>query len=153
MLRRILPRMLFAVGLAACREDTNIPLNVVGNMDTDTSSGEMPKMSEHDHDSGRLGVDTGLTFSHGQLYIQDVWARPAHRNDTSAVYFTMKNNGQQMDRFLGATTEIATSVELHSTTMDDDIMQMKKLSTGMELPSGGHLALAPGKHHLMLINE
>ena len=69
----------------------------------------------------------------------------------AALYFTATSTGAS-DRLLGASTDVAASVELHETTMGDDgAMGMQRLD-GLDLPADGELVLEPGGYHLMLID-
>lgn len=70
----------------------------------------------------------------------------------AAVYFKVSNNGNQADRLLGASTDVASSVQIHETAMaDDGTMSMTEVE-GLDVPVGGTLALEPGGYHLMLID-
>ena len=91
-------------------------------------------------------------LSHRELHIQDAWARPAFMGDNSAVYLTLRNNGIQAERLIGATTEIAAVVELHEVSMLDDVMHMRPVVGGMVIPAGGHVDLSPGRSHPMLVD-
>lgn len=68
-----------------------------------------------------------------------------------AAYLTIRNEGSQADRLLGAGTPAARAVELHATVREGDVMRMRAL-TAIDLPPGETVALDPGgRLHLMLI--
>lgn len=70
----------------------------------------------------------------------------------AAVYFTVANNGDQGDRLIGASTDVAASVQVHETAMaEDGTMSMHEVE-GLDVPAGGTLVLEPGGYHLMLID-
>ena len=69
-----------------------------------------------------------------------------------AGYLTLVNEGDEPDRLLGATARFAGGVELHSTTMDGDVARMRTLETGIEIPGGASVPLAPNGTHLMFVD-
>ena len=77
------------------------------------------------------------------------WARPtAPRQGTGAVYMELRSAAG--DRLLRASTPAAAGVEVHETRMDGDVMRMREVPA-LDLPPGQTVALAPGRHHLMLV--
>lgn len=91
-------------------------------------------------------------YSLGDIKIQTPWSRatPPTAN-VAAGYLTLKNDGDTPERFIGASSTSAQRVEIHTMDMVDDVMQMRHLSDGLEIPAGEEVALAPGGYHLMLI--
>src|SRR5262245_53103427 len=55
---------------------------------------------------------------------------------TAAVYLTIANSGDTADRLLGGSTPAATTVELHATTDEGGVQQMRQQSDGIEIPAG-----------------
>lgn len=87
-----------------------------------------------------------------QISVHAPWLRetpPASK--VGAGYATIVNQGKSDDRLLGVTTEVADQVEIHSMTMDGNIMRMRPVAGGLAIPAGGKVALKPGGYHLMLI--
>lgn len=74
--------------------------------------------------------------------------KPPGGRDVTAGYLTITNPGAP-DRLVGASTPAAGSVELHTHTMADGMMQMRKVD-GFDLATGATLTLASGGDHLML---
>jgi len=70
----------------------------------------------------------------------------------AAVYFTASNSGEQADRLIGASTDVATSVEIHESTMADDGTMGMQPVDGLDITPGGELTLEPGGYHLMLVD-
>jgi copper(I)-binding protein len=66
------------------------------------------------------------------------------------VYLTLINEGPAADRLIGAQTDVAATVELHQTTLNNGIAHMQPVS-GIDVPAGGRVAIQPGGYHLMLI--
>lgn len=91
-------------------------------------------------------------YKTGNLRITQAYARPTVvRQPTGAAYLTMENAGVRSDRLTGATTPIAKSVELHTMSMEGNVMRMREVS-GIELEPSGKVAMKPGEgFHLMLM--
>ncbi|GAP10829.1 uncharacterized protein conserved in bacteria [Bellilinea caldifistulae] len=69
----------------------------------------------------------------------------------SAIYMVIYNQSNQNDRLIAAKTDVAESVEIHQTRMENDIMMMQKVD-GVDIPAGSKVELKPGGYHIMLIN-
>lgn len=86
------------------------------------------------------------------IEIRDAWASPTPGGITvSAGYMTIVNHGAAEDRLIGATSERANSVDVHSMSMDGGMMTMRPAGE-LPIPAGGTLTLAPGGLHLMFTN-
>jgi periplasmic copper chaperone A len=86
----------------------------------------------------------GLTIGHP--YANDTI--PGQSN--GAVFLTLENKGDADDRLVGAATPRAGVTEIHTHTMDDGVMRMRKID-GVDVPAGTPVAFAPGGLHFMLI--
>ena len=105
-----------------------------------------------------------------EVKAEDVWTRPAvsmggnsttaggeqgamgHASmGTGAVFMRLVNTGGEADRLIGAQTDVAEVVEIHETTIQDDVMKMQMLPEGLEIPANGEVLLKPGGYHIMLI--
>lgn len=72
---------------------------------------------------------------------------------TAAAYMTIQNTGAHNETLLGARTDAARAVELHTMTVDAaGVMQMAPVPSGIEIPAGESLELAPQSYHLMLVD-
>jgi hypothetical protein len=69
---------------------------------------------------------------------------------TDAVYFTIHNNGSDADELLSASSAVATTVQLHQSTLTNGISSMKQVSS-VTVPAGGSVSFDPGNYHVMLI--
>ena len=70
---------------------------------------------------------------------------------TGAVFLTLTNTGSVADRLVGASTSVATTVELHESGMDDaGVMQMRKVD-GIDVGAGQTVELKAGGQHIMLL--
>lgn len=89
----------------------------------------------------------------GKVLIDHPYAPPTPAAaSTGAVYFrALHNQGNDLERLLGARCAVSTSVEIHQMTMDGDVMRMRALPA-LELPPGQELRPRHGGPlHLMLI--
>ena len=87
------------------------------------------------------------------IVIDDVWARESPTADgNGAVFMTLKNSGAEADALVGASAAICEAVELHETTMENDVMRMQPVpGQRIDLPAGGEATLKPGGLHVMLM--
>jgi len=69
---------------------------------------------------------------------------------TSAVFFTLHNNTDRARVLVGAHSTAAKQVELHTHTMQDGMMAMRRVET-IDVPAGGTVVFQPGGLHVMLI--
>lgn len=67
-----------------------------------------------------------------------------------AAYVTISNHGSEADALLSASTDVATTVELHATVEQDGKMVMRPQSK-FDVPAGGKLEMKPGGYHIMLL--
>lgn len=98
----------------------------------------------------------GLFLSHAALAQAPVqadapWARAtAPQQRVGGVYVTLTS--PTGDTLVGATTPAAGRVEIHEMQMQGDVMRMRELPNGLPLPAGQAVVMAPGGHHLMLMD-
>ena len=87
----------------------------------------------------------------GSLLIDHAWARDTGgRTGAGAAYMKIVNEGEQMERLIGATSPAANVVELHTHIRDGDIMRMRQVDN-IEVGAGQSVDLKPGGLHVMLI--
>ncbi|MFZ3035455.1 MAG: copper chaperone PCu(A)C [Parvibaculum sp.] len=97
---------------------------------------------------GASGVEA-QDYMAGQIEIAQPWARPSTVN-TGAAYFRLTNTGASDDVLISVASDVAARVELHSMTMDGNIMRMRK-EDSLPLPAGKSVSIEPGGLHIMLI--
>ncbi len=66
-------------------------------------------------------------------------------------FLTIANDGKEADRLVSASTSGVKRVEIHEMAMQDQVMKMRKLNGGLELPAGKTVQLKSGGYHLMFI--
>ena len=87
--------------------------------------------------------------SAGRLQVNHVWARPGLAGGNSATYFVIENGTGTDDTLLSASSDVASAVELHMTSMQDGNMQMMH-QEAVPVPAG-ETEFKPGGLHVMLI--
>jgi periplasmic copper chaperone A len=115
-----------------------------------------------------VGVLAGCGRAAGpKIEATEAWARPAMATGamepgggmasgqgmggTGAVFVRLTNAGDEADRLVGGQTDVAKVVEIHETVMEGEVMKMRMLADGLEIPARGQVELKPGGYHVMLI--
>jgi copper(I)-binding protein len=89
-------------------------------------------------------------FKHDHLTIAQPYARATVPGQAAGGGYLKLHNKGPSDRLLAASTPVAKTVELHSMTMEGDVMRMRQLDA-IEVPAGKTVELKPGGMHLMLM--
>ena len=96
------------------------------------------------------GMDTTLVV--GDLEISSAWARAMLPNQPAGGgYLIIANRGSEADRLVGGSSPVATKVEIHSMEVVNDVMTMRPVDGGLEIPAGGTVELKPGGLHVMFM--
>lgn len=67
------------------------------------------------------------------------------------AFLTIENKGRNADRLVGASTPVAKSVELHTMSMQGNVMKMREVP-GIDIAAATTLEMKPGEgYHLMLM--
>ncbi len=91
-------------------------------------------------------------FVQGPIHIDQAQARASVMGQPSAAaYLRINNTGSTADKLKGGATTIAKSVEIHTMSMDGNVMRMREVSD-ITLPAGAIVTMKPGDgYHIMLI--
>ncbi|MBN66367.1 MAG: hypothetical protein CMM94_02220 [Rickettsiales bacterium] len=85
------------------------------------------------------------------IELKAFWSPPTiAASRVGIAYGTIHNMGEDIVTLTAVKSDKAESVELHTTMMENDIMQMRKVDT-LDIQPNGHATLAPGGLHIMLI--
>lgn len=88
----------------------------------------------------------------GALSISQPWTRATPpRAQTAGGFLTIENTGDAPDSLIGASSPIASRVEIHKMRMDNGVMVMRPATDGVTIPAGGSVTLAPGGFHIMFM--
>jgi copper(I)-binding protein len=84
------------------------------------------------------------------INITHSWAKPTlGSHGVSVAYAHITNTLEENDRLIKASTPITKRAELHTHTMQHDIMTMRKIEQ-VDIPAGETVELKPGSYHIML---
>ncbi|GHF73808.1 copper chaperone PCu(A)C [Seohaeicola zhoushanensis] len=104
-----------------------------------------------------LAALAGMTFAFPALAegieVTGAYARAASPSaKAGGVFMTLNNTGAEDDRLVGAASDVAMKVELHThKKTGDGVMQMVAIEGGIALPAGASHDLARGGDHVMLM--
>lgn len=104
--------------------------------------------------TGLMTVVSGLAeeIKVGDLILENVRARATLPGaPVAGGYLTITNNGSQSDRLTGGSADFAGKLEVHEMKMENDVMKMRQLKDGIEIPAGGSIELKPGGYHIMFM--
>ena len=88
----------------------------------------------------------------GALEISHPWTRatpPSAR--AGGGFLVIENKGTTPDRLVAAESSASQKVEIHEMKMDGNVMRMRELAGGLEIPPGGTVTLKPGGLHIMFM--
>lgn len=82
---------------------------------------------------------------------KDGWVRTTVQGQKASGGF-MTLTAKESTRLVSISTPIAGVAQVHEMKMDGDVMRMRALPDGLELPAGKPIALTPGGYHVMLMD-
>ena len=89
-------------------------------------------------------------FKLGAITIGHPYARAtAAGQPTGGGYMSFANAGPA-DKLVAISADVSTSVELHTMTMEGDVMRMRQVDA-IELAAGKTVELKPGGYHVMFV--
>ncbi len=97
-----------------------------------------------------------LTLSCSALYAQSVdvrgaWARATVPGQSATGAF-MKLTAKEGAKLVSASSPVAGVTEVHEMKMEGDVMKMRAVQGGLDLPAGKSVELKPGGYHVMLMD-
>jgi periplasmic copper chaperone A len=132
--RAVVPFLLLLPLLAACGSPSSASV----------SSGSVSSASVS---SGSAATDSPASAA---ITVSDAWVKAAPKGMT-AMFGVLHNDTGKPLTVVGASTDLATVVELHETVMVDGAMQMRPKAGGFTVQAGKTFTLAPGGNHVMLM--
>ncbi|WP_349593773.1 copper chaperone PCu(A)C [Thalassospira sp. NFXS8] len=98
------------------------------------------------------GIAVALPAFAGDITISDAWAKESiGRVPNGAAFFVIHNDGGA-DKIVGATSDLADRTELHTHIMENNVMKMRRVEGGVDVPANGELAFKPGSYHVMMLD-
>jgi len=70
--------------------------------------------------------------------------------ETSALYMSITNNGEEVVTIVGVETDVAQLAELHETVVENEVARMQPVEA-LVIEAGETLDLTPGRIHIMLM--
>lgn len=93
----------------------------------------------------------GNASAKSDLQFGNAWIRATPPNAQVAGGFVEINNQGSDDRLLSISSILSSNVEIHEMKMDGEVMQMRQLKDGLQIPGKEITTLKPGGMHLMFI--
>lgn len=88
----------------------------------------------------------------GDLTVSGGWLRTMLPSQPAGGgYLTITNAGPVADSLVAVSTPVAGKSEIHMMEMKGDVMVMRPVDGGIEIPAGGTVELKPGGLHLMFM--
>ncbi|WP_394788809.1 copper chaperone PCu(A)C [Rhodoferax sp.] len=103
-----------------------------------------------------LAITALLVCASGHLYAQGVevsnaWVRTSVQGQKATGAF-MTLTAKEATKLVSISTPIAGVAEVHEMKMAGDVMKMRALPGGLDLPAGKAVSLTPGNYHIMLMD-
>lgn len=83
--------------------------------------------------------------------VKDAWARTSVPGQKATGAF-MKLTAKDGAKLVAISTPAAGVAEVHEMKMDGDVMKMRAVPGGLDLPAGKTVELKPGGYHVMLMD-
>jgi copper(I)-binding protein len=101
-------------------------------------------------------ASTGAALAHGYklgaLEIGHPWTRAtAPTAPSGGGFLRITNTGTTADRLIAVRSPAADKVEIHEMKMDGNVMRMRELDKGIDIPPGATVELKPGGFHIMFM--
>ena len=99
-----------------------------------------------------VGSASAEDYTLKNLHINHPYARPTPPGaKIGGVYFSIDNAGGESDRLVRVATPVARAAEIHSMSMDGNVMRMRAVAA-MDIPPHATTALKPNGYHVMLLD-
>jgi len=83
--------------------------------------------------------------------VQNAWARATVQGQKATGAF-MTLTAPSASKLVGVSSPVAGVAEVHEMKMEGDVMKMRALSGGLDLPAGKAVELKPGSYHIMMMD-
>ena len=103
------------------------------------------------HLSTTLALLLATTLAQAQTTVAEPWVRGTVAQQKASGLFARITSAQG-GKLVSASSPVAGVVEIHEMTMGGDVMKMRALPNGLDLPAGKAVELKPGGFHIMLMD-
>ena len=100
--------------------------------------------------SAILALSSSALFAQ-TVDVQGAWARATVPGQKATGAF-MKITAKDGAKLVSVTSPVAGVAEVHEMKMDGDVMKMRAVAGGLDLPAGKAVELKPGGYHVMLMD-
>ena len=98
------------------------------------------------------GAAHARDYKLADIEIGQPWSRATPPTAQAAGGFlVLTNKGATADRLIAVRSPVADRAEIHEMKMDGNVMRMRELEKGLEIPPGGTVELRPGGIHIMFM--
>ena len=97
-----------------------------------------------------LAVTCGTLYAQ-TVEVKDAWVRASVPSQKATGAF-MKITSKEDAKLVAASSPVAGVVEVHEMKMEGDIMRMRAVAGGLDLPAGKTVVLKSGGYHVMLMD-
>jgi len=101
--------------------------------------------SDHDH-SKKHKSDTKIHIKHAR--VNPIFAGMP----VTAAYFTLRNKSDEDITLVAVSGSISERIEIHEHTMENGLMRMQKITSGVAIPAGKKTRFKPGGYHIMIMD-
>ena len=98
-----------------------------------------------------LALSVTTHVSAQSVDIKNAWARTTVPGQKATGAF-MTLTAKEGMKLVGGSTPAAGVTEIHEMKMEGDVMKMRALRDGLDLPAGKSVELKPGGYHVMLMD-
>lgn len=101
--------------------------------------------------AGVLSFSATAQSKLADVTVKNAWIRTSvpGQKGTGAFMTIVSKDGT---KFVGGSSPVAGVIEIHEMKMDGDIMRMRAVPGGVDLPAGKAVELKPGSYHVMLLD-
>lgn len=95
----------------------------------------------------------GAGSAFADIVVKDPYARSSGmKAKAGAAFMILHNDGEEDDRLVAASADVAKRVELHTHIADENgVMKMREVEGGIDVPAGGMTVLKRGGLHVMFM--
>ncbi len=98
-----------------------------------------------------LALAAAAVTAQAQTTVKDAWVRGTVPQQKASGLFAQITSAAG-GKLVAASSPVAGVVEIHEMAMDGNVMKMRALPAGLELPAGKTVELKPGGYHVMLLD-
>lgn len=100
--------------------------------------------------SAALALALCAASAHAQTTVTDAWVRSTVAQQKATGLFAHISSAQG-GKLVAVSSPVAGIAEIHEMKMEGNVMKMRALPNGLDLPAGQTVKLEPGGYHVMLM--